>query len=196
MSLCCVTTAPRWPGHTTRRGSSCKPSPLPAFSCCWKPAPLGGLLHGLPEFAGSLFLSVMPSCLPSLPLPLPPSSRRWGGGLQWSQAKKVKGSGVNDVSRTWTIVESNAGQEKATSYWNDSAPPHPHPFLVPPLSVLNRNCRNWYSSHDFPRRPQLVSRCRWETFKRGSTEWGGVCVRDVIGQWDLTGFGGKICSLT
>ena len=39
------------------------------FSCSWKSAPLGCSVPGLPESAGPLFLSVMSSCLPSLPLP-------------------------------------------------------------------------------------------------------------------------------
>lgn len=31
MSLCCVTTTPLWPGHTTRKGSSCNPPPHSSF---------------------------------------------------------------------------------------------------------------------------------------------------------------------
>lgn len=122
------------------------------FSCCWKSAPLGCLLHGLPEFAGPLFLSVMPSCLPSLPLPasffLQTVRPQVSSPESQGERNEYRFSDLNHcVQQCW----SGKGGRQATGMPGS-------PFLLLPLSVLNRNR---YISHDFPRRPQLLRKCRW-----------------------------------
>lgn len=126
MRLCWVTTTPLWPGHATRRGSSRNPPPRPSFPVAGSQLRLAARFTGFRTWLGLCSYQWCPPVPhPSLS-PFPSSSRLWG--LE-SQAEKAMGSVTRSVPWARTIVERNAGQEKAASYRNDRVPLSPPAFV-------------------------------------------------------------------